>query len=154
MGMKYCGLREDDDEKKKKKKKKKKKQKKNEQKKNNEILRRKLIGNNHNKKKKVSRIPWTTQETEAVIEGYEKYKEHEHAAPGKPGIWAYTLRDMKLGKILSRNKREGRNLKDKWRHLVEKKDERIQHLLAHSTNHNKISPKRNKIGKLPTKPIP
>merc|ERR1712129_496991 len=81
--------------------------------------------------KSAKRTPWNEQEIEALIEGYEKYQQHENAPIGKPGIWAYTLKDPKLNKILCKNGREGRNLKDKWRHLIASNDERIQHLLSH-----------------------
>merc|ERR1712176_1160708 len=108
----------------------------------------------------MKRVPWQEDEIEAVIEGYEKYQQHENAPIGKPGIRSYTLKDPKLNKILSKNNREGRNLKDKWRHLIASNDERIQHLLSHQQrteanekNKNKnSSPTRSKMPKLSTRP--
>merc|ERR1712228_1054777 len=103
--MKYCGYKEDESDDANIKKQKKRK--------NNKSIRKKLGGDTIKKTRKTGkRIAWNDDEIEAVIEGYEKYQQHENAPIGKPGIWSYTLKDPKLNKILSKNGREGRNLKD------------------------------------------
>eukprot|EP01083_Nonionella_stella_P123056 370598_1 len=100
------------------------------------------------KKKRVQRIPWTDEEIECLIQGVEKYKKHEHAPRGKQGMWAYIMKDPRFGKVLIKNKRENANLCDKWRHLVQKKDPRVRHLLGDNTD----SPKK-KMPKLSTRPV-
>eukprot|EP01083_Nonionella_stella_P197036 724667_1 len=99
-----------------------------------------VLSTNKNKKrnKKNTKVTWTNEEILAIIEGYEKYKQYENASVGKPGIWSYIMRDPKLGKILMKNNRDRQSLYDKWRHLVDKKDKRITHLIK-DKNKDKIN---------------
>eukprot|EP01083_Nonionella_stella_P050119 133412_1 len=100
-----------------------------------------------NKNKKRKKIPWTEEEIQTLIDGYTKYKKYENAARGKKGIWAKINGDPTFGNVLMANNRENANLCDKWRHLIQKKDERIQHLLDKKSPPKKKRTKRRKCSK-------
>ena len=92
------------------------------------------VGTRTTKKKRRSwkRVFWTTAETQAVIQGYEKYQKYANPDPGKYGICAHIKRDKELSKILQ--KRRTKQLNDKWRHLKRMNDKRIQHLIKNKSS--------------------
>ena len=79
------------------------------------------------KRKYTKPIPWTKKEIQAVIDGYEKYKQFSNPKPGSDGIWNHIKKDAIFSTILLN--RTNNMISDKWRHLVRYNDDRIQHLL-------------------------
>ena len=116
-------------------------------------------------KGKHRKTAWTEEETMAVIEGYRKYKEYANPAKGENGIWHYIAKDFTLGKVLVN--RKNRQIRDKWMHLLEKKDYRVREFIDDDDDDHPVqpdnddkrsnpitSPLRKKMPKLATRPVP
>ena len=113
-------------------------------------------GSGKRSKLKHTKCAWSEEETAAVIEGYRKYQQYANPRRGDRGIWSYIANDVELGKVLVNRKNQ--QIRDKWFHLVAKKDPRVRELVpqqSEDVEDGKTSPKQKKrMPKLTTHPVP